>query len=138
MVNDSTVQFDPLTFNADLSNVSLVEEQIDNVCAQIGLDDDLYGNVLIAVTEAVNNAILHGAPNGSDKEVRFEVSLNEKEIRFSVSDDGPGFDYTGLPDPTAPENLEKEFGRGVFLMRSLADEVEYNESGNKVDIVFFR
>lgn len=138
MVNDSTVQFDPLTFNADLSNVSLVEEQIDNVCAQVGLDEDLYGNVLIAVTEAVNNAILHGAPKSQDQKVRFGISLNEREIHFSVSDSGPGFDYRNLPDPTAPENLEKEFGRGVFLMRSLADEVQYNESGNAVDIVFFR
>jgi serine/threonine-protein kinase RsbW len=53
-----------------------------------------------------------------------------------ISDNGAGFDYNNLPDPTAPENIEKENGRGVFLMKSLADEVAFNDSGNEVSIYF--
>ena len=91
---------------------------------------------MIAVTEAVNNAIQHG--NNQDASVDVEIAVGDKETDFcfSVQDQGKGFDFDNLPDPTAPENIEKEHGRGIFLMRSLAEEVEFQDNGRNVTIYF--
>ena len=87
------------------------------------MNEDAYGNVLIAVTEAVNNAIQHGNKENETLSINVSVSDNEKNVCFSVKDEGQGFDFDNLPDPTAPENILKENGRGIFLMRNLADKV---------------
>lgn len=127
---------DSLTIPSDVSKLPVVESLIDTVCQSIGVHEDVYGNVLIAVTEAVNNAIIHGNKNDVSLNVGVNVFDAPVSFCFNVSDTGNGFDYDSLPDPTSPENLEKENGRGVFLMRNLADEVVYNESGNQVFVYF--
>lgn len=101
------------------------------------MDEDIYGNVLIVVMEVVNNVILYGVFKSDIKNVCFFVRIDEKEVCFIVLDDGFGFDYFYLLDFIVFENLEKEFGRGVFLMCSLVDDVKYNDCGNFVDIVFY-
>jgi serine/threonine-protein kinase RsbW len=115
-----------------------VENLVDRVCNGLGVQDEAYGNVLIAVTEAVNNAIQHG--NELKKELFVDVAVGDKteEFCFSVKDEGRGFDFNGLPDPTAPENLLKEGGRGIFLMKNLSDDLIYNSSGNSVSIYFVK
>ncbi|MFN6085783.1 MAG: ATP-binding protein [Fluviicola sp.] len=127
---------DSLTIPSDVSKLPVVETLIDSVCQSIGVHEDVYGNVLIAVTEAVNNAILHGNKNDVSLNVGVNVFDAPVSFCFNVSDKGNGFDYDSLPDPTAPENIEKENGRGVFLMRNLADDVVYNETGNQVFVYF--
>lgn len=127
---------DSLTIPSDVSKLPVVETLIDSVCQSIGVHEDVYGNVLIAVTEAVNNAIIHGNKNDVSLNVGLNVFDAPVSFCFNVADTGNGFDYDLLPDPTAPENIEKENGRGVFLMRNLADEVVYNESGNQVYVYF--
>jgi serine/threonine-protein kinase RsbW len=127
---------DSLTIPSDVSKLPVVETLIDSVCQSIGVHEDVYGNVLIAVTEAVNNAIIHGNKNDVSLNVGLNVFDAPVSFCFNVADTGKGFDYDSLPDPTAPENIEKENGRGVFLMRNLADEVVYNESGNQVYVYF--
>ncbi|MFN5983642.1 MAG: ATP-binding protein [Fluviicola sp.] len=127
---------DSLTIPSDVSKLPVVETLIDSVCQSIGVHEDVYGNVLIAVTEAVNNAILHGNKNDVSLNVGVNVFDAPVSFCFNVSDTGNGFDYDSLPDPTAPENIEKENGRGVFLMRNLADDVVYNETGNQVFVYF--
>ena len=118
------------------SSLKDVEHLIDSVCASLSVDEDNYGNVLIAVTEAVNNAIEHGNRNMSQLTVEVAVGDRTKSFCFSITDEGLGFDYLNLPDPTAPENLLKENGMGIFLMKNLADEVEFNEKGNNVTVYF--
>jgi serine/threonine-protein kinase RsbW len=125
-----------LEINSDISNISQVESLIDTVSADLNLDEDNYGNVLIAVTEAVNNAIIHGNKSNLIKLVTVEVNKITKEVIFSIIDEGGGFDFTQLPDPTAPENLEKPDGRGIFLMKNLSDKVEFFNNGRKVCITF--
>jgi len=125
-----------LEINSDIANISQVERLIDTVSEDLNLDEDNYGNVLIAVTEAVNNAIIHGNKNNLIKLVTVEVNKITKEVIFSVIDEGGGFDFTKLPDPTAPENLEKPDGRGIFLMKNLSDKVEFFDNGTKVCITF--
>lgn len=125
-----------LEINSDISNISQVEQLIDTVCEDLNVSEDNYGNILIAVTEAVNNAIIHGNKNNPEKLVKVEVDKITKEVVFSIYDDGGGFDYTKLPDPTAPENIEKPDGRGIFLMKNLSDKVEFFDEGKKVSITF--
>lgn len=118
-------------------NIRMIESFIDNSKEKFHLDEDLYGNIMIAVTEAVNNAIKHGNKSNSEKNVTLTLTLTENEIKFKVEDQGPGFDYHDLPDPTAPENLEKPSGRGIFLMKHLADEVSFQEKGRVVELSFY-
>lgn len=125
-----------MVFKSEIKNISLVERLIDDISAKYELHSDVYGKLLLAVVEGVNNAIMHGNKLESDKDVVLQYEISDKDIRFIISDNGPGFDYKSLPDPTTPENIEKTHGRGIFLMKHLADEVEFNETGNEVKIVF--
>ncbi len=118
-------------------NIRMIESFIDNAKERFHLDDDIYGNIMIAVTEAVNNAIKHGNSGDRTKNVFLSLSLNESLIKFVIQDEGKGFDYQNLPDPTAPENLEKIGGRGIFLMKHLSDEVQFKEEGRIVELSFY-
>jgi serine/threonine-protein kinase RsbW len=118
-------------------NIRMIESFIDNAREKYHLNDDIYGNIMIAVTEAVNNAIKHGNQNNSRKNVSLALALEEGVIKFRIEDEGNGFDYEYLPDPTSPENLEKPGGRGIFLMKHLADEVAFGEKGKVVELSFY-
>jgi serine/threonine-protein kinase RsbW len=125
-----------IDFPAKAENIGLAEKLIDEACARHGVHESLYGNILIALTEAVNNAIHHG--NGLDpaKTVSLGYEVKDDRIIFLVGDEGPGFDFGNLPDPTDPQNIEKPHGRGVFLMRALADNVEFADNGSTVALSF--
>lgn len=125
-----------LSIPSDFGSISKVELLIDDVCNRLSVNEDYYGNVLIAVTEAVNNAILHGNEQNNDLSVDLSVGDKETDFCFSVQDYGKGFEFDNLPDPTAPENIEKENGRGIYLMRSLAEEVVFEDKGRNVSIYF--
>lgn len=125
-----------IEIGSDLKFMSEVELLIDQVCEDLKLNEDHYGNILIAVTEAVNNAIIHGNHNEEDKKVKVDVEQADKKVVFTVLDEGKGFDFINLPDPTAPENIEKPDGRGIFLMKNLSDEVNFDMNGSKVSITF--
>ena len=118
-------------------NIRMIESFIDNAKEKYQLNDDIYGNIMIAVTEAVNNAIKHGNRSDSGKNVSLALSLYDGMIKFRIEDEGSGFDYYNLPDPTAPENLEKPGGRGIFLMKHLADEVDFTDQGKVVELSFY-
>lgn len=135
-MKEGYVLVDELSIPSDFSNIVKVESLVDQVCDRLKIKEDYYGNVLIAVTEAVNNAIEHGNKGNSSVNVDLFVGDKETDFCFKVSDHGDGFDYKNLPDPTAPENLEKENGRGIFLMRSLAEAVEFDNEGRSVSIYF--
>lgn len=120
-----------------LENIRMIESFIDNAKEEYNLDDGIYGNIMIAVTESVNNAIRHGNQLDPNKNVKLCLQLDENQIKFFIEDEGPGFDYNNLPDPTAPENIEKPGGRGIFLMRHLADEVSFKEQGKQVELTFY-
>ena len=132
----NTTVIERLVIPSDLSNVSLVESLIDKVCTDLTINEDLYGNVLIAVTEAVNNAIIHGNAFNIDKSVIVEVIQDDESFTFRITDEGQGFDYLNLPDPTAPENIEKENGRGIFLIQNLSESLGFEDNG-KVAVITF-
>lgn len=118
-------------------NIRIVESFIDNAKDRFELNDDIYGNIMIAVTECVNNAIIHGNKKQANKNVSLKLWVADQTLKVSISDEGHGFDYNQLPDPTAPENLAKPGGRGIFLMKHLCDEVSFNESGSSVELTFY-
>lgn len=125
-----------IDFSSRTENLSLVEKLVDEVCNAYGINEDFYGNILIAVTEAVNNAIQHGNKLDDQKSVSVSVSAEKDDVSFKVMDQGEGFDPDSLPDPTDPENIEKPNGRGIFLMKNLADEVNFFEDGRQVELRF--
>lgn len=120
-----------------VENIRIVESFVDNAKEEYSLTDDLYGNIMIAVIESVNNAIIHGNQTNKSKNVSLSASLNEEQIVFTVSDEGEGFDHQNLPDPTAPENIEKIGGRGIFLIKNLADEVNFKSDGRTLELTFY-
>lgn len=125
-----------LEFESKLNNINQIEQLIDEVCERLSINEDYYGNMLIALTEAVNNAIVHGNKQDPTKHVKLFYETKNNEVFFTVQDQGFGFDLANVPDPTKPENLHKLSGRGVFLMKNLADEVVFEENGAKVKLKF--
>jgi len=119
-----------------IENLRIVEKAVDELSSEYNLSSELYGNILIATIEAANNAILHGNKLDENKNVHIKFKIEEKFLSIVVKDQGNGFDYSHIPDPTAPENLEKINGRGVFLMERLSDKILFSDNGSKVELLF--
>ena len=113
-----------------------VEAMIDDIGATLGLSEEIRANMLVAVGEAVKNAIEFGNKSDAKKSVSLRVDKKASEVIFTIKDQGAGFDFNNVADPTAPENIEKITGRGIFLMKALADKIEFTEGGSKVTIHF--
>ena len=127
---------DKISLASESKSLLVLEEWINKLCDLYQISVEQYGNVLIAITEAVNNAIIHGNKNIANKKTDIEYNIDSQTITFTVFDEGTGFDFNDLPDPTSPENLEKPQGRGIFLMNHLADEVNLIDNGNVVQLKF--
>ena len=120
---------------SDPNNLITVEEFVNYFCKDINLTDDQLANVLLAVTEATTNAIIHANKCDQSKMVTIDVKVNETKLVVKIKDEGEGFDPTDIPDPTEPENLLNESGRGVYLMRVYMDNVEYNLTPSGMEII---
>jgi len=120
-----------------IENIQVIESFIDNAKEAFEINDDLYGNIMISVTECISNAIVHGNQSDSSKLVHLELQMEPGLLRCSIEDEGNGFDFNQLPDPTDPENIEKVGGRGIFLMKHLSDEVKFEEGGKKTVLSFY-
>ncbi len=114
----------------------VVEHMVVNVCEEMHIKEEKFGNILLAVTEAVNNAIEHGNKNSPEKSVELSYKSSSEQITFTVADHGKGFDLKLVPDPTQPESKDPEAGRGIFVMKQLTDKIEFLENGNKVLLSF--
>jgi serine/threonine-protein kinase RsbW len=125
-----------LILESDPKNVAEVEPFVRQVFREYNLDESNFGNILIALTEAVSNAIIHGNHALANKKVIVSTVAYPKKISFTVEDEGQGFNPHNLPDPTAPENLLTLGGRGVFLMQQLADKITFFECGRIVQMDF--
>jgi len=125
-----------IRIESKLSNLGIVENAIDTITRDAGINKENYGKILVSVMEAVNNAIVHGNKYDEKKFVNIFILLENNLLKVTVEDQGKGFKLSDVPDPTQPENLENINGRGVFLMKNLADELEFNKMGNKVILKF--
>lgn len=109
---------------------------LEEVFAESKLDHSYFNQVFLGLSEALTNSIVHGNKLNIFKKICIEIKYVEKELSIEVTDEGDGFSADSLVDPTAEENLKKENGRGVFLIRSYADELDYFEGGRKVRIKY--
>lgn len=125
-----------LKIASKIENISIVENLIDELSDKYEIGTEVYGNILIAIVEAVTNCIIHGNKLDANKSVFVSYQFNKDHIQFNIKDEGEGFDYKDVPDPTQPVNVEKPHGRGVFLMMHLSDEMEFNQEGTEVIMRF--
>jgi len=113
--------------NSTMESVSEVEAAADKMVTEAGVDDDLRFHITMAVHEATVNAVLHGNDYDSSKLIDVVLENTGKDFIFTIADQGTGFDPNHIPDPLAPENLLRGTGRGIFLIRSLMDEVHFRQ-----------
>ena len=135
-MNVAPLESKKMTLESNVENIAEVENLINVIFEDYELSPDYYGNMLVALTEALNNAIVHGNKLDPGKTVELDFKHKGDEYCFTISDMGEGFDYNNIPDPTSPENIEKPDGRGIFLMKSLADRVEFHNDGRQVEVIF--
>ena len=117
-------------------SITQLEALIENIADKYQVSEDTFANMMTCLNEALINAIKHGNKMDPGKKVIVNAEVELKRIIWTVTDEGPGFDYTHLPDPTAPENIENLTGRGVFIIKHLADQCIFNGSGNEVELHF--
>ncbi len=125
-----------ISIQSKIENINIIEKLIDEVSEEAKINSEVYGKMLIATVEAVNNSIVHGNKEDDTKTVTVTFNIDEERVSIFIQDEGPGFNYEKVPDPTIPENIENIHGRGVYLMRHLADDVVFHGNGNKVEIQF--
>lgn len=112
-----------------------VDMFIEGILRGYGADESTIADIAISVSELVNNAIAHGNVEKDDTKVMVEINKNTDVVSISVADEGAGFDPENLDDPLAEENLMKEVGRGIFIVKSLMDSIEITPSPNGTKIV---
>jgi len=117
-------------------SITQLEALIENIADKYQVSEDTFANMMTCLNEALINAIKHGNKMDPGKKVIVNAEVELKRIIWTVTDEGPGFDYTHLPDPTAPENIENLTGRGVFIIKHLADQCIFNGAGNEVELHF--
>ncbi len=115
-----------IEINSDPQNLITVEEFVSFLSTEANLNPDRLAGLLIAVTEATTNAIIHANKKDPEKIVTISATIDDDYLTITVKDQGTGFDPEKIPDPTAPENLMKDSGRGLYLMRVYAEELKYN------------
>jgi serine/threonine-protein kinase RsbW len=120
---------------SDVSLMNGVLQYLMERVAKLGLIKPERSNLFVALDEAFVNAVKHGNRNDPRKLVRITAELSSKEARFTVEDEGEGFNVQEIPDPRDPANLFKTSGRGVLLIYNIMDEVQYNERGNRLTMI---
>lgn len=123
-----------LQIPSDRKNIHQVEEFFRRINKTLHLNDEKFHALLVAVTEAVNNGIIHGNKNDSSKFVQVSCVVKGKTLTVKVKDEGKGFNPDELSNPLQKNNLLRTGGRGVFLMKAFVQSVKYNKKGNEVTL----
>lgn len=124
------------SISSEIGNIIKVENFIDSLSQHFDLHEDLYGKISLSLIEAVNNAILSGNKQVPEKQVKITAAKEDDKFMVTVEDEGEGFDYESIPDPTLPDNIDKVAGRGLYLMKTLSDDMIFENNGSKVTLVF--
>ena len=121
-------------FTSDPDNLVEVEEFITEVANEFKLDEEIRNNLSLSLSEAASNAMVHGNKLDPKKYVDIKITVSDDKIKVVIKDEGNGFDPSSVPDPTAPENLLKDSGRGIHIMKTFLENMRYNftDSGTEV------
>lgn len=125
-----------VTIHSRLKELTKIEKISGKIAAKMSLSEDQHDNLSIAVTEAVGNAIVHGNKKDPKKKVYITFQIDKDEIKVSVRDEGEGFNPDELSDPLDPKNILKDSGRGIFILKSLMDDVYFTFSPKGTTIHF--
>jgi len=134
--NVQTSELYTLQLPSKPESITLLEELIEKIADKHNVSEDTFANMMTCLNEIAINAIIHGNKLDETKKVIINAEVDAKKVVWTVTDEGPGFDYDHLPDPTAVENLENLTGRGVFIVKQLADQCVFNSTGNEVELHF--
>lgn len=129
-----SVSFDKV-LKTDFDELEHLEEIVTSLSETAGLGEDQSAGLMLCVSEAVTNGMLHGNKMDESKIVHLTASAVRGEVKVTVQDQGEGFDPDAVPDPLAEANLLKPSGRGVFLMKTYCDEVTYDRNGTRVTLI---
>jgi serine/threonine-protein kinase RsbW len=133
--NKNKFEEDFLVLPSDSCQLKKVEEFAQNIARKASLSEDKSDNVAIVLTELVNNAILHGNKKHPEKKVKLKAKYYNDKLVLIVKDEGFGFDPTTIKNPTDPENIWRENGRGIFLVKHLIDKVEFRQTSSGMEII---
>lgn len=125
-----------ININSSIENFSLVDLFLNSIYDEFKLSRKDYCRIYLSITEAFNNALVHGNCRDISKKICINFYYYLNQFYFKVSDEGQGFNFDVIPDPTLPENISKESGRGIFFMRKYADEVHFENNGRTVKLIF--
>ncbi len=125
-----------IIFKSTFEEVERLEGFLNQLQKDLSFNDELYAKLMLVVSEAVTNGIVHGNNQDASKKVYLDVSADSSKLQFTIKDEGDGFEPDDVPDPLAEENLLKASGRGVFLMEEFADQVEYSDNGTTLKLEF--
>ena len=134
--NVQTSEMYTLQLPSKQESITLLENLIEEIADKHNISEDTFANMMTTLSEATINAIVHGNKLDPAKKVIVNAEVEPKRMVWTVTDEGEGFDYNNLPDPTAPENIENLTGRGVFIIKHLADQAIFNTKGNEVELHF--
>ncbi len=125
------------SFASDPDLLPEIEDWIMEIAQEAGLNEEKYNHLALSVAEASANSIVHGNKSDKNTAVDIEVAYDSEQIEITFADQGKGFNIDEVPDPTAPENILKDSGRGIHIMRSFLDDLRYNFSndGTQVTLV---
>jgi len=134
--NVQTSELYTLQLPSKPESITLLENLIEQIADKHQVSEDTFANMMTCLNEIAINAIVHGNKLDESKKVIVNAEVDGKRVIWTVTDEGEGFDYDHLPDPTAEENLENLTGRGVFIVKQLADQCIFNTKGNEVELHF--
>ncbi len=134
--NVQTSELYTLQLPSKPESITLLENLIEQIADKHHVSEDTFANMMTCLNEIAINAIVHGNKLDESKKVIVNAEVEPKRVIWTVTDEGAGFDYDHLPDPTAVENLENLTGRGVFIVKQLADQCVFNSRGNEVELHF--
>lgn len=134
--NLETSELYTLQLPSRYESITELENLIEEIADKHQIGDDTFANMMTCLNEIAINAIVHGNKLDPNKKVIVNAEVDNRRVIWTITDEGEGFDYTHLPDPTAPENLENLTGRGVFIVKQLADQCIFNATGNEVELHF--
>lgn len=123
-----------ITIPSDQDYLVAVDEFLEGTLRGFGVDESTIADIAISVTEVINNGIIHGNKNDPNKALTLTIDRDKNALKFVISDEGEGFDPSCVDDPLKEENLLKEVGRGIFIIRSLMDSVDFENTPEGVRV----